>query len=364
MKVSFQALRVAAVGLGWVTLHRHLPALRKTPGLEVVGLVDRRPGHAASIARRMGIARHFQGDSLAAIPWLEQVDAFSIGTAPASHAQLIRQALELDRHVITEKPFAMLPREGQELVALARARRKTLAIVHNFQFSRSLRRLQDDVAAGRYGKIRFVHAQQLGNPARRLPAWYEELPLGLYYDESPHMFYLLRALAPSPLTFLRAEVHPSTLGKRTPAWISAHYAAGAEGIPVKLDMGFESPLSEWHVAVAGEHCLGDVDVFRDIYLRLPNDGAHTTWPVLRTSLAASWGHWVQHLVSGPAHLAGMLRYGNDEVFRRFAAAARISAEPQGIGPDDALAVLQMQHQILEHAELLGSTPGHAATAAP
>jgi scyllo-inositol 2-dehydrogenase (NADP+) len=353
LKADFQPVRIAAVGLGWVTLNRHLPALRKTRGIEVVGLVDRRYGHARTIARRMGVARHYEGDSLGAIPWLQEVDAFSIGTAPASHAALIRQALQLDRHVITEKPFAMQPREGEELVTLARARRKTLAIVHNFQFSRSVRRLQADIAAGRYGKIRFVHAQQLGNPARRLPVWYEELPLGLYYDESPHMFYLLRALAPAPLRFLRAEVHPSTLGKRTPAWISAHYAGGSERIPVKLDLGFESPLSEWHIAVAGEHYLGDVDVFRDIYIRLPNDGAHTTWPVLRTSLAASLSHWVQHLVSGPAHLAGTLRYGNDEVFSRFVAAIRDSSEPQGVGSADALAVLRMQHEIIDRAERLG-----------
>jgi predicted dehydrogenase len=238
-----------------------------------------------------------------------------------------------------------------------------LAIVHNFQFARSTRRLIADVAAGRYGALRFIHARQLGNPLRRLPTWYEELPLGLFYDESPHMFYLLRALAPAPLAFLRAEVHPSSTGKRTPAWISAHYAAGDGRIPVKLDMGFEAPLSEWHIAVAGEHYLGDLDVFRDIYVRIPNDGLHSTWPVLRTSLLATWSHWMQHLVSGPRHLAGTLRYGNDEVFRRFAAAARTSAEPQDIGPDDALAVLRMQHDIVQHAEQLEGLNGYPAPAA-
>jgi hypothetical protein len=147
-------------------------------------------------------------------------------------------------------------------------------------------------------------------------------------------------------------MHPSTTGKRTPAWISAHYAAGPARIPVKLDMAFEAPLSEWHVAVGGEEQFGDVDVFRDIYVRLPNDGAHTTWPVLRTSLAATWAHWTQHLVSGPRHLAGSLRYGNDEVFRRFSAAVRSNTQPEGIGAADALAVLRMQHEILERAERL------------
>ncbi len=345
-------LRVAAVGLGWVTLHRHMPAMRRCREIALVGVVDRRPGRARDVARAAGIAHHHEGTQLAAIPWLDQVDAFSIGTPPASHGALVREALELGRHVITEKPFAMQVAEGEAMVALARARGRTLAVVHNFQFARSTQRLLEDLRAQSYGGIRFVHAQQLGNPARRLPAWHEELPLGLFYDESPHLLYLMRALSPAPLAFLRAEIHPSSRGKKTPAWVSAHYAAGADRVPVKLNMGFEAPLSEWHISVAGEHCFGDVDLFRDIYVRLPNDGAHTSWPVVRTSLAATWSHWVQHLKSGARHLAGTLLYGNDEVFRRFAAAVRDSAEPAQIGPDDALAVLRMQHDIIERAERL------------
>jgi scyllo-inositol 2-dehydrogenase (NADP+) len=349
MPSSMRRLRTAAIGLGWVSLHRHLPVMLRDASFEVVGVIDRRSGHAAEVARRLRLPRHQAAERLAQVPWLDQVDAIVVGTAPAGHAALIREALELGKHVLTEKPFVMTPAEGEALVALARERRRVLAVVHNFQFARSARRLLADLGAGRFGALRFVHARQLGNPLRRLPAWYDELPLGLFYDESPHMFYLLRALAPAPLRLLRAEVHPSTCGKRTPAWISAHYAAGPEHIPVKLDMAFESPLSEWHVSAGGERQLGDLDVFRDIYLRLPNDGAHTAWPVLRTSLAATWSHWTQHLLSGPAHLAGRLVYGNDEVFRRFAAAAVAGAEPEAIGAEDALAVLRMQHEIIERA---------------
>ena len=339
-------IRTAVVGLGWVGEHRHLPALRAERAFELVGVVDRHPGRARAVAERLRLPRHHAGERLTDIPWLDEVEAFTVATNPVSHEALIREALELDRHVITEKPFVLEPAQGEALVRLARERRRILAVVHNFQFARSTRRLCDDLAAGRYGAVRFIHARQLGNPRRRLPAWYDELPLGLFYDESPHMFYLLRALAPAPLEFLGADVHPSTLGKRTPAWISARYRAGPAGIPVRLDMAFEAPVSEWHIAVGGEDCLGDIDVFRDIYVRLPNDDAHTTWPVLRTSLAATWGHWIEHLASGPRHLAGSLLYGNDEVFRRFAAAVRSGTEASGISAEDALAVLRMQHQVL------------------
>lgn len=347
-------LRVAAVGLGWVSLHRHLPVMRRDPAYEIVGVIDRRPDHARAVARRLGLRRHHAGDRLAEVPWLDEVEAVVVGAAPGAHAALIGEALSLGQHVLTEKPFVMEPKEGEQLAQLAQEKKLTLAIVHNFQFARSTRRLATDLQAGRYGALRFIHARQLGNPMRRLPAWYEELPLGLFYDESPHMFYLLRALAPAPLRFLRAEVHPSTIGKQTPAWISAHYAAGPESIPVKLDMAFEAPLSEWHVSLAGERCLGDVDVFRDIYLKLPNDNLHTTWPVLRTSLLATWSHWAQHLLSGPRHLAGALHYGNEEVFRRFAAAVRSGVPAQGIDAHDAMAVLRMQHEVIDGADRIAA----------
>jgi hypothetical protein len=42
---------------------------------------------------------------------------------------------------------------------------------------------------------------------------------------------------------------------------------------------------------------------------------------------------------------------------------RSSGEPEGIGASDALAVLRMQHEILERAERLESRLGHPAAIA-
>jgi scyllo-inositol 2-dehydrogenase (NADP+) len=98
--------------------------------------------------------------------------------------------------------------------------------------------------------------------------------------------------------------------------------------------------------VLGDRALGDVDVFRDIYVRLPNDGEHGTLAVLRTSMAATWALWSQHATRGPLHLAGRLLYGNDEVFARFHAAVTRGGPLERITGEDALAVLRMQHQIV------------------
>jgi scyllo-inositol 2-dehydrogenase (NADP+) len=282
------------------------------------------PSPRDDASRRLRHYRRFHcGDDLSNVPWVDEIDAVVVATTPSTHYQHIQTALRRGKHVLTEKPFAMTVEEGRHLVALANETGRVLAIVHNFQFARSTRRLIRDIDRGALGAVRGLVARQYGNPGRRLPKWYDELPLGLFYDESPHLLYLLRRLSPGPLRMLACDVFPGASGKATPALMQVQYESGegASRIPVTLSLHFESPISEWHVTVLGDQALGDVDVFRDIYLRLPNDGEHTTRSVLRTSCAATWGHWSQHVTRGPLHLAGRLLYGNDEVFARFHAAA-------------------------------------------
>ena len=80
----------------------------------------------------------------------------------------------------------------------------------------------------------------------------------------------------------------------------------------------------------GDLGAASIDVFRDIATFIPNDGLHTTRSVLRTSMRATWEHWIGHVRSGPRHLCGTLRYGNDEVFSRFWNAIRSGNPPLGV----------------------------------
>jgi scyllo-inositol 2-dehydrogenase (NADP+) len=346
-------LRVAVIGLGWVSTNRHIPAMRAHGGFDIVGVIDRHPGAAEQVARKLGCKFHC-GDDASAAQWFDEVDTVVVATPPFAHFQTISTSLAAGKHVLTEKPFTMTLTEGEQLLAAALNARRVLGIVHNFQFARSTRRLLKDLENGRLGPVRGLIARQYGNPGRRLPRWYEQIPLGLFYDESPHLLYLLRRLAPGPLRLLAADVVPSTIGKVTPALVQVQYECETEQrrVPVTLSLNFESPISEWHVAVLGEHAWGDIDVFRDIYVRLPNDGEHTSSTVLRTSLRATWDHWRQHLSRGPLHLAGRLRYGNDEVFARFHASATSGVPLEAISAADALDVLRMQHAILQSQRVL------------
>lgn len=346
-------IRTAVVGLGWVAQARHIPAMKRNKSFELAGVIDRAPGKASALAAKIGCRRHAETSDLSSIGWLSEVDAITVATSPAGHHDIVCQALALGKHVITEKPFAMSLAEGEAMVSAARANERCLGVVHNFQFARSTRRLLQEVGNGTIGRITGITAVQLGNPGRRLPAWYEDLPLGLFYDESPHLLYLLRRLS-GDLSLAKAVTVPSSNGLNTPARIDAWFRSPAN-VPITLSCNFESPVSEWHLMVFGTKRLAIVDVFRDIYLSLPNDGTHDTRSVLRTSAAATSQHWLQHVSSGIPHLRGKLLYGNDEVFDRFARAA--GGETQALAPisaEAAMDVLKLQHSIIEHHESIKS----------
>ncbi len=339
---------VACIGLGWVSTNRHIPAIRRNPNLNLVGVVDRRPGRALKVANELGISRHSEAASLDQIGWLDEVEAVAVGTPPGTHYELISEALGLGKHVLTEKPFVMSVSEGELVLAAARKAERTVTIVHNFQFADSFKALERDLKSGRLGNIRSISGVQMSNPSRRLPQWYESLPFGLFYDESPHLLYLLRRLCGNNLELNSASGYFRS-PQNTPEVLSAELAGRLEDgrqIPVGLYLNFVAPLSEWYVLVYGDDALGVVDLFRDVYLRLPNDGAHEAPAVLRTSLSASWQHWRQVITRGISHLSGRLVYGNDIVFERFARAVSEGVEQPSVSSQDALDVVRLQHAII------------------
>ncbi len=359
-------VRVLAVGLGWVTTNRHLPVMTASGAFDVVGVADRRPERVETVAKKFRVNNKFSSPALeeerdlSQIPWLDEVDAVTIGTSPYSHHALAMSAMRAGKHVLTEKPFAMTPAEGEEMAAFAREQGLTLAVVHNFQFARSMRRLLTDIQSGRLGKIQGVSGVVFGNPKRRLPDWYEGLPLGLYYDESPHLYYLLRCIVPGPLESLQTVGFGSTKGHVTPAGFFQHFRctpADQPAFPVHLSFNFESALSEWHIQVHGERAFADVDIFRDHYICVPNDEGHTAATIVRTSAYATWQHWIQHIPSGIRHFGGRMWYGNEEVFGRFAQAIREGGQAKDLTPEDALWVLQMQHDAINGRTMLMPEPG-------
>ena len=339
------ALRVAVVGLGWVGTHRHLPWLRASPDVQVIGVIDHSAARVQQAKAAFRVPNGAAADSPAGVPWLDQVDAVTIATPPSTHDVLARAYLQAGKDVLLEKPMALEVDAAKELAELATSQGRVLAIVHNFQFARSTVRLRRLLAAGGLGEVRALWGAQLSNPQRRLPDWYETLPLGLFYDESPHFFYLVRSLLGAQPVLDLAHCVPSATGRHTPAAITL--LMHADSVPVQIAMNFEAPVSEWHFALIGSEKMAVLDIFRDALVVIPNDHQHLGRNVLATTAHAITTHLGGVAGSGARSVAGRLAYGNDVVIARFVEACRTRVPPQDISPDDGVDVVRLQHAVLD-----------------
>jgi predicted dehydrogenase len=126
-------VRAAVIGAGLMGLW-HARALTRAGGrLQLV--IDRdaaRAGRLASTHR--GCATAASTDALAA----QQISVVHICTPTASHAGLVRAALEAGCHVLVEKPLAEDEATTKGLIALAAARGRLLCPVHQVLFQRGV----------------------------------------------------------------------------------------------------------------------------------------------------------------------------------------------------------------------------------
>ena len=95
-------MRCAIIGLGWAADSFHLPALRGTPGVEIVAGCDTDAGRRDRFAAKTGAPAY---ETAAELLERSRPDAVVVATPPESHRALCLEALAAGAHVICEKPF-------------------------------------------------------------------------------------------------------------------------------------------------------------------------------------------------------------------------------------------------------------------
>lgn len=120
-------IQVAIVGSGFIG-PAHIEALRRLGFVEVVALCDASLEHAQEKARQLNIPYAY-GDveALLAHPGIQVVHNC---TPNFLHAQVNRQILKAGKHVFSEKPLCLTPKEARELEQLARE----AGVVHGVSF--------------------------------------------------------------------------------------------------------------------------------------------------------------------------------------------------------------------------------------
>ncbi len=150
-----KTIRVGIVGLGANCRLRHVPGLRRCPGVEIVAVCNRSPHSTAAAGREFEIPRTWEcWEQLVADP---NVDAVVIGTWPYLHAPIAIAALEAGKHVLTEARMANTAAEARRMLQVSLARPDLVAQVVPSPFGLEIHRVVVEyLAAGFLGQLREV----------------------------------------------------------------------------------------------------------------------------------------------------------------------------------------------------------------
>jgi predicted dehydrogenase len=142
---------VIGVGIGRV----HLEGYRKlAPSVEIHSLCDLNLDRAKTVASEFG-AEHVYSDyqEMLADP---ELDAVSVCTPNAVHAEVALAALQASKHVLCEKPMADTLAHAQQIVAAAERSSKIFMMGMNNRFRGDTRVLKAFIDEGQLGEIYFA----------------------------------------------------------------------------------------------------------------------------------------------------------------------------------------------------------------
>jgi predicted dehydrogenase len=149
-------LRIALVGAGEVTEHKHLKAFREVRGASVVALADKDAARCARVADRYGIKRRLADARDCFSP--EVADIIGILTPPGTHAELAVEALRQGQHVLVEKPLALSLADCDALAAAATRATGVAMTGFHMRWHRLLLRGREVIASGVLGHLESIRA--------------------------------------------------------------------------------------------------------------------------------------------------------------------------------------------------------------
>jgi UDP-2-acetamido-3-amino-2,3-dideoxy-glucuronate N-acetyltransferase len=91
----------------------------------------------------------------------ENIKAIAISTPAVTHYKLVKEALLAGKDVFVEKPMALEVADGEELVDLARSKRRILMVGHILEYHPAIVRLKDLVDKGELGNIKYIYSNRL-----------------------------------------------------------------------------------------------------------------------------------------------------------------------------------------------------------
>lgn len=315
-------INVCIIGAGNISNTRHIPALRKLKNVNIIGVLSNKQKNIDRTVKKWKIKNSMLIDGninssikkLEKCDWFKDVDAVVIGTPPKEHYPTVKICLELGKHTLVEKPMMMDKKECDELIELAKKKKIQFCVMHNFQFASQMLKLNKIIDSKKHGDIVSITEVQFTNRNRRLPEWYNDLPLGLFYDEAAHFIYLLQRHC-GELKINNCYAVYDEVKEATPITLNVDAKSGE--IPVHMMLNFNTPVCEWFYMVSFKDVIYVYDFFKDILIKVPTDNEHLSKDILRNSFTYTFQYWWGFVKNGFKMVTGNLLYGHDVVLGKF-----------------------------------------------
>ena len=180
-------LRIAVIGVGHLGQH-HARLLAAMENVELVGVVDTKPGRAEEIATKYGTRAFTDAGDV-----LPLVDAVTVAVPTESHVAVALPFIDQRRAVLVEKPLASSLADADRLVEAAVRRGSLLAAGHTERFNPAV-----TAALPLVSNPRFIEVHRLGVFPER------SLDIDVIFDLMIHDLDLLLASIGSEVVSIEA----------------------------------------------------------------------------------------------------------------------------------------------------------------
>ena len=162
-------VKVGIIGTGWIA-EAHVKAYKKCPDVEIVAAADLIPGKAEAFCKANGLENVALYPSHKELIDNANVDAVSVCTYNATHAECTIYALDHGKSVLLEKPMCVTLDEAVEICRAEKRNNGVLSIGFQPRFDENMKMLKKICQSGELGKIYYI--QTGGGRRRGIPTPY------------------------------------------------------------------------------------------------------------------------------------------------------------------------------------------------
>lgn len=162
-------VKVGIIGTGWIA-EAHVNAYKKCPDVDIVAAADLVPGKAEAFCKANGLENIELYPSHKELIDNADVDAVSVCTYNATHAECTIYALDHGKSVLLEKPMCVTLEEAVEICRAEKRNNGVLSIGFQPRFDENMKMLKKICQSGELGKIYYI--QTGGGRRRGIPTPY------------------------------------------------------------------------------------------------------------------------------------------------------------------------------------------------